>query len=287
MGDLGGARADLEAALQHWSRPQQIGTIYLASDHPHRTSIALARTLWLQGHPAQALERAHQAIQDVERMGHPVSLSVVLAWAASVFLWTGDLRAAEMHIDWFISNAESHSLAPFVAVGRGYKAVLAILRGDTKSGVEGLQDCLEKIHATRYELLTTEFNIALVQGLTATDRFDEGMTLIDETIRSVDANGDITYMPEVLRVKGRLLLSMPKPSREDAETCFMQSLELSRRLGARAWELRTAVDLAMLRVAQGRTQSARALLHPVFEQFVEGSDTADLKAAERVLATLH
>ena len=35
--------------------------------------------------------------------------------------------------------------------------------------------------------------------------------------------------------------------------------------------------------ADGR---ARALLQPVFEQFVEGSDTADLKAAERLLATL-
>ena len=33
-------------------------------------------------------------------------------------------------------------------------------------------------------------------------------------------------------------------------------------------------------------ESARALLQPVFEQLVEGSDTADLKAAERLLATL-
>jgi len=39
---------------------------------------------------------------------------------------------------------------------------------------------------------------------------------------------------------------MPRPSVEDAEQCFMQSLELSRRRGARAWELRTAVDLATL-----------------------------------------
>ena len=117
-------------------------------------------------------------------------------------------------------------------------------------------------------------------------QFAEGIALIDETIRLVEANGDLSYMPELLRVKGSLLRSMPQPSVDDAEKCFMQSLELSRRQGARAWELRTAIDLAALLADQGRPERARALLQPVFEQFVEGSDTADLKAAERLLATL-
>jgi hypothetical protein len=49
---------------------------------------------------------------------------------------------------------------------------------------------------------------------------------------------------------------------------------------------RTATDLAALLAAQGRYESARRLLWPVFEQFVEGFDTADLKAAERLLAML-
>ena len=57
----------------------------------------------------------------------------------------------------------------------------------------------------------------------------------------------------------------------------MQSLDLSRRQGARAWELRTATDFAALLAAQGQSESARALLRPVFEQFAEGFDTADLR----------
>lgn len=66
----------------------------------------------------------------------------------------------------------------------------------------------------------------------------------------------------------------------------MQSIEWSRRQSARSWELRTAVDLAALWARQSRPDAARALLQPVFERFVEGLDTADLKAAERLLATL-
>jgi predicted ATPase len=175
---------------------------------------------------------------------------------------------------------------PYIAVGRGLKGELAIRQGAAKAGVESLQDCLEKMRAVRYEVLTTEFNISLVQGLAAAGRLAEAFTRIDETIGLVEANGDVTYMPELLRVKGRLFLSMPQPNSREAEMCFRQSLDLSRRQGARAWELRTAVDLATLLSAQGRPERARALLQPVVEQFVEGSDTADLKAAERLLTTL-
>jgi predicted ATPase len=173
-----------------------------------------------------------------------------------------------------------------MAVGRGRQGELAIRRGDASDGLEGLRASLAKIHAARYELLTTEFNISLAQGLAAIRRLAEAITLINETIQRVETNGDALYVPELLRVKGGLLLSMPRSGVEDAEKCFMQSLELSRRQGARAWELRTAVDLATLLADQGRRENGRAFLQPVFEQFAEGWDTADLKAAERVLSTL-
>lgn len=68
--------------------------------------------------------------------------------------------------------------------------------------------------------------------------------------------------------------------------CFRRSLELGRHQGARSWELRTAIDLAALLSAQGQRESARALLQPIYEQFTEGSDTADLKAAARLLEKL-
>jgi hypothetical protein len=101
------------------------------------------------------------------------------------------------------------------------------------------------------------------------------MTLVDETMRLVEANGDLCYMPELLRVKGALLLAMREPRGDDAEMCLMQSLELSRRQGARAWELRTAIELASRwpfreeRGAPGRfcsrysLASTRALIQPI------------------------
>ena len=91
------------------------------------------------------------------------------------------------------------------------RAMLAIHRGDARDGVESLQGSLEVLHAARYELLTPTFNISLAEGLAALGRLAEGIALIDQTIGLVEANGDLSYLPEVLRVKGNLLLAMPRP----------------------------------------------------------------------------
>jgi predicted ATPase/DNA-binding winged helix-turn-helix (wHTH) protein len=285
-GDLSGARMELEAALEYGPGSQRTSATYLGFNGYILVGAYLARTLWLQGHPSHAVERARQTVNDAKLTDHPVTLCIALVWAILVFLGTGDLQSAEEHLDWLISVAESHSLKPYIAIARGFKGQLAICHGNAKVGVASLQSCLEELHASRYEILSTAFTIFYIQGLATIGRFDEGMTLIDGTIRLVEANGDGCYMPELLRVKGGLLFSTQQPSCESAERCFTQSLELSRRQGAGAWELRAAVDLAKLLDAQGRSERAHALLQPVFEQFTENLNTADLKAAERLLSTL-
>ena len=188
--------------------------------------------------------------------------------------------------DRFMALAESHSLRPYLAIGRGYQGELAIRRGDARNGVASLRGCLKDLHVARYEVLSTAFYIPLIQGLAAIDRVSEAITLVNEVIRRVKANGELTYLPELLRLKGGLLLSIPQPGAGDAEQYFIHSLELSRRQGALAWELRTAIDLAALLAAQGQIEGARAFLQPVFKQFKEGFDTVDLTAAQRLLAAL-
>ena len=109
----------------------------------------------------------------------------------------------------------------------------------------------------RYAMRYTEFKLSLVQGLAAMGQFGKGMTLVDETIALVEASGELLYMPEALRVKGSVLLSMPQRRAHEAQLCFMQSLDWSRRQDARSWELRTAIDLARL---WGRTGKVRKRL---------------------------
>jgi predicted ATPase len=218
-------------------------------------------------------------------MHHPVSLAIALN-SIQVLLWIGDLGAAEQYLDWFISRAQSQSFGPYLDLGHGLKGELAIRRGEVKDGIEMLQTCLQRLHVTRYERFITRFKMMVARGLAASGRAADGVMLIDETIRLDEAKGGTSYTPEIKRLKGSILLAMPERRTEDAEKCFIESLELSRAQGSRAWELRTATDLAALWAGQGRSDDARGLLLPVFAQFTDGSDTPDVKAAERLLATL-
>ncbi|MFE0753035.1 ATP-binding protein [Inquilinus sp. NPDC058860] len=279
-GELGGARVALEAALRHQPGGPRASTIHLGFEGQNPSGAILARTLWLQGHPAQAVEQARRAVHEAERMDHPVTLSVAMIWAITVYLWTGDLRSAEQHVAWFTARAGSHSLGPYLAVGQAFAGALALRRGDAEAGVGELQAGLATLRGARYEVLTTILEIALAEGLAATGRAAEGLALVDETICRVEARGDLVYGPELLRVKGRLLQATPQA----AEACFRQSLDWSRSQGASAWELRTATDLASLLAGEGRRGEAAALLRPVFDRFTEGAETADLQAAARLLA---
>ena len=66
----------------------------------------------------------------------------------------------------------------------------------------------------------------------------------------------------------------------------MQSLDCSRRIGGARMGVTHRDRSGSCGSRQGVPRPPGAVLQPVFEQFVEGFDTADLKAAERLLATL-
>jgi predicted ATPase/DNA-binding winged helix-turn-helix (wHTH) protein len=284
-GDLEAARSELETALQHAQGAQRTRAGYLGFDGQTLAGIVLARTLWLQGRPAEGLKLLHETVKDAERKGHPVTLAITLIYAMSVLFWNGDLEVGKKYLDWFVAHAQRHSLAPYLAVGLGFKGRLAIIQGDANGGVADLQACLTRFDATRYGLLTTTFSVTFAEGLGALDRHAEAMTVIDDAIRRCEANGDLTFMPEALRIKGRLLSRSPAGG-NDAEECFRQALDLSRRQGALAWELRAALAYAALLEARDDASGARAILQPVVAKFTDGTSTADLTAAERLLASL-
>ena len=285
-GELAEARAELEAALGTEPGLRGTTTVYLGVEGEFLAKSILARNLWLQGNPDQAMERARRTVEEATAKGHALTLAISLIWAISVFLWTVELQSAETYIDMLISLAELHSFSPYLLVARGFKGEIAIRQGDPRSGVESLQVSLQRLHAAPYELLSAELTLALIGGLTAIGRLDEAISLVEETLDRVETGGNHLYLPELLRVKGTILLKAPELNRGNAESCLLQALDLSSCQGARAWELRAAIDVATLLAGRGEIDRARDLLRPVFGRFVADRTTADLKLAERLLATL-
>jgi predicted ATPase/DNA-binding winged helix-turn-helix (wHTH) protein len=285
-GDNLKAHAHLEAALVQHPESQRINTFHFGFDYRNRARISFARTLWVEGYPDRAAMVARQTVEEAETFDHPVTLCMALIWAASVFIWSGDLATADEYIDRFIAEADRHSLAPYQAVGRGVKGELSVRRGEAEAGLTLLRGALEAVHAHRYELLTTAFNSAMAEGLAMAGQCDQALETIDETIALVERCGDMFLMPDLLRIKAEILKAPAVADLSLAEDYLLQSLELARRQSALAWELRAATGLAHLRFTQHRFDEARDVLAPVYDRFTEGFESFDLIAARELLERL-
>jgi predicted ATPase len=95
------------------------------------------------------------------------------------------------------------------------------------------------------------------------------------------------YLPELIRVKGELLVQQTAERSIDAtEDCFTQAMQLACEQGALLWEPRIALSLARSRLKQGRPSDAKNISAPVYDRFKEKFATADMQAASALLDSL-
>jgi hypothetical protein len=283
IGDQTSARRHCETAVIRAFGSGRFNMIQFGYDHRIRALVALARTLWLQGCPDQAVKVARQTIHEAEEFKHPVTLCIALIWTVPVFIWSGDLMAAEAIIDRLVAHAARYSLGPYQAVSLGLSGDLSIKRGDAQNGVRLLGQCLDELRAERHQVLTPVLASAMAEGLAVMGQIENAFAAIDHALAMVVENGGSSDMPEILRIKGRLLLSAPRPDPSDAEDWLLRSLESAHQQSALGWELRTATTLARLMSAHGRRTQAHELLAGIYDRFTEGYETSDLRAARRLL----
>jgi predicted ATPase/DNA-binding winged helix-turn-helix (wHTH) protein len=256
-------------------------TLHLGYDNRIFALFALSRGLWLTGRPDRAVKAASYTIDEAERLGQPLSLSLTFVFTIPVFLWVGDWDNAERMIERFIDHAARHGFGSHHAVAIGLKGVLLIRRGDVAGGIGYLHRSQAILHAARYRMMLTTFGTAEAEALVQLHRPGDALRVIDESIAGVGERGQCFDMPEMLRVKGYILNSAGRVV--EAEAVLQQSLELARQQSALGWELRTAMTLGHLWQETDRAAGARALLKSLYDRYKEGLDSADLVAARQLL----
>jgi predicted ATPase/DNA-binding winged helix-turn-helix (wHTH) protein len=278
IGNQGAARTHLEAALVWLPIPNLTKAADFGFYHG-RAQIALARTLWILGYPDQAVRLARRTVNE-PAVTEAVTLCIVLIWGFCVFRWAGDWASGQECIERLIPHAERHALTPYRAIGLGFKGEMLIKRGEVQAGMDLLRDALTTVRMDQYGLYATEFNSILARGFAMTGHLDEALAAIDETIAHARCRGDLST-PELLRVRGEFLEQAA--NEQEAEECFLRSVELAEQHSALSWGLRTSTNLARLRLRQGRREEGWKPLADAYARFDEGFDTADLKAAKRTL----
>jgi predicted ATPase len=250
----------------------------------------LARILWLQGFPNQALRAAEGSLADARAANHALSLYYALTVAACpIALLIGDLAEAEHYSGMLLDHSTKHALARWSALGRAHQGALAIKRSDVATGLPLLRAGLDELGEGRVAWRLATFLDAMVAGeaLGRAGQIGDGLVLVEEVIDHSERTEERWAFAELLRIKAELLLLRGAAgAAAAAEDHFRQALDWARRQGALSWELRAATSLARLWRDQNRSTEAVALLAPIYNRFTEGFETADLKTAKALIDSL-
>jgi predicted ATPase/DNA-binding winged helix-turn-helix (wHTH) protein len=285
LGDQAEARSNIERMLNRYE-PALHGSpaVRFGLDQRVGAFTHLARILWLQGFPEQAVRTVQAGVAEARARGHTNSLCLVLAdGAIPIAILTGDLPMAEQLVAEVIEKAERHALGLWHGYGLGLRGWMVAQGGDAEVAVPLLRTAVDNIWEGAVGVRYAMFLGWLAEALGGAGRAEEGISIVDEALRRSERNEERWCFPELLRIQGELMLLKKEPNVASAEQNFLQSLSWARLQGTLSWELRGAMSLARLRPNQGRTEEAFVLLAQVYDRFTEGFTTADLERARELI----
>jgi predicted ATPase len=199
----------------------------------------------------------------------------------------GDLALAEQYIDLLIETSSRHGLTLWHALGRAHRGVFLIRQGDLQGGIAHLRDVFDARNVVPPGYRVLDFVAALAEAFGRAGDASKGLATVESAINRAERTAEGWIVPELMRVKGELLrLDRASGAADVAEACFQDALDLARRQGALAWELRAAMSLARLLRDHHGSACAVPILQPVYSRFTEGFGTADLQDARELLAEL-
>ena len=242
--------------------------------------------LWFLGYPDRALERVQLATDIAQESGFKYVMEVIHGWAAQVH----DLRR---EVALMKERAEATLLLATHAgtVSRRqeyeiYRAWAECLLGDPENGIAHMRLHLAKFTETGAGAFVDYFRGMIATACGWIGQIDDGLRTIDEAFPIIEKTGQHLFEAEIYRMKGVLMLQRLPSDPTSAAGCFETAIDISRKQGAKSWELRATTCLARLLGRQGRGAKGQAMLAAIYDSFSEGFETPDLIEAKSLLNEL-
>ena len=288
LGQLSQAHAHFERGMRLYDPHQHHALAFRYGNFdPGVACLAYAGwTLWVQGYPDQALERANEALTLAQHLEHPYTLARGLIGRPSCISGAGSgqwsPRAPKRPSPW-PPHSRWRSCWRWDRSMRGWALAM---QGQGAEGLMQLCQGLDAYRATSAAFQRPHFLSMLAEVHRSMGQPEAGLMALSEALALVEKTGERYYEAELHRLKGELLLQQAAPEMSHAETYFYHALEIARSQQAKSFELRAATSLARLWQQQGKRQEAHDLLAPVYHWFTEGFDTLDLTDAKALLDEL-
>jgi predicted ATPase/DNA-binding winged helix-turn-helix (wHTH) protein len=285
-GNQGLAEEHCESALSLESASGELPTVSRRSrglfSHPHLGTVA--RILWLRGHADRALAAARSVVDGIAALKHPFEKSSALILCEAIFVWCGEWADAERLLDSLLELVERYSLGSQRGPAMGLRGELLVRMGRPQEGCALLRTTASMLKGERNAAFATVYVGALAEGLAATGSLEEALRTIEGAIVEAKRRGGTFDLPELQRLKGVILALQSPIDARTVDQALSTAIELARRQGALAWELRATMALAREKLRRGaRPASVLGDLSAVYAKFTEGIESPDLQAARRLL----
>jgi predicted ATPase len=281
------SRANFETALLLYDpvRDRSSSTDY-AIDSRVMSLSWLTHLNAILGDPETALSINAQIPAYSRELGHLNTIAVSLAWECIFHQILRDHEKAREQADAVISLATDQGFPLYAAAGTVILGWALAANGQVGEGMLKIRSGLDGYAATGAEMWSPYFLGLLAETCGWGEQATDGLAHIADALDRVERTSSRWIEAELHRVKGDLLLRLPKPRAAEAETCFNQALVIARAQSARLLELRTAISLASLWHRENKQGKARDLLGPLYERSTGRVGTSDLHSAEALMNEL-
>jgi tetratricopeptide (TPR) repeat protein len=286
-GKLPRARDCLRQVVEHYVPPANgRHKILFLYDQRVLARARLARALCLQGYLDEAKEQARISLEEATAVDPGFTLCWVLHHAVCpIASLTGDIAAADQGVAAMSDVATRLDAALWRNLATYWEGTALVERGEFARGLALLRKVLDTCEQTGWQICHAEFLGVLTRGLAGSGQYDDALATVEKALATIDNSGERYSIPELLRIKGEVLLRHPA-NESTAEGCFFGAIALAREQDALFWELRAALSFARMRERQDRLDEGKRILASVYDRFTGRFGTVDLVAARDLLQKL-
>lgn len=280
-GDHAASHTSLQRSLDNDARPARTSQLSRIQLEQRSAALgALANVLLLRGYPDQAAEAVRDCITAARASDHPPSHMHAIANSAFPFMiHTGDYDAAEALLAELGECLKRHAFTLWDQLWTCLETTVRVKRGDASS-LASMEHAVRQLQRIGYRPRLSWHLANLAMAMEDQGRTDAGLALVESAL-ALSADGHERWChAELLRLKARFLEARDTGL---SEALYRQSIDIAGSQGALSWQLRTAIDVARLKLHGKDAQAGLAMLRSVYAQFSEGHATIDLCQARTLL----
>jgi predicted ATPase len=285
-GEFAAAQREFEQVLALYDPVRDRSIPYLPTNQFVLSSTYFAWDLWISGYPERAAKMQAQAFSHAADLKQIMTTGYV-RFHAGVQLEQlfGNVSAMLTHTKVLDALFLEHGINTWQGMSRFFKGWAAAKRDGDENGITLMQQALSLLDAKNVGIHVPHFMTLLAEIHAAVGNIQSALVLCGDAQKRIQQTGQHLWLAELHRIDGEIRRVAGHPL-SNVEDCFTKALDVSRRQGARMFELRAATALARLWRDHGQEMAASDLLAPVYAWFTEGFDTLDVKSANALLAEL-